>query len=73
MKRYRSSIKETYQQVSETEFNEVNPYAVMIGSIRNEYPNAIINKAKTWCDVIGSLSIPFLTIWYDTGEANEGT
>lgn len=61
---YATSIKEIYQQVSEVEFNRINPYAEMVNMIKGKYPNAKIVKSYTEVGVLGSLQFPILIIKY---------
>jgi len=47
MDRYRGGYKETYEQVGEFEYNEVNPYAEIANAIRRQYPNAKMKRTTT--------------------------
>jgi len=66
MKRVYSSMKETYEQVSENEYNRINPYQRIRESILSKYPKAKILKSKTSIIVIGSLYIPTLQMSFET-------
>lgn len=68
MDRVYASIKETYRQVGELEFDRINPYVESIGYIRHKYPKATITSVKTITENFGSLQVPALIIKYSTNE-----
>lgn len=68
MKRVFTAIKDIYEQVGEEEYNRINPYARMIASIKNKYPNAKINRSSTTTIVFGGMLVPMLAIYFDTQE-----
>ena len=85
MNRYRAGYKETYEQIESTEedtieFNQLNPYAEMINSIKYEHKDAIINKVKTtfkWHCVpldesqprkVTWVQVPMLTVYYEVAD-----
>ena len=66
MERVFSSMKETYEQVSDYEYNRINPYAEARKVILNKYPDAKITSTKTEMIVVGSLYIPMLVTKFET-------
>ena len=66
MERVYSSMKELYEQVSEVEYNRINPYDKTRETILNKYPKAKILSTKTETIVIGSLYIPMLVMKFET-------
>ena len=61
------SIKETYEQIGEHEFNRINPYIQAIGRLRQNKPNAKVKKVKTVfdADLIPGELVPMLAVYYD--------
>ena len=58
-------VKETYHQVSETEYQAINPYIEGIGIVRQKYPDAKIVKFKTITDVFGAIQYPLLLVYFE--------
>jgi len=58
-------VKETYEQVGELEFTEINPYVQAIGKIREKYPDAKIRRTRTYTDVIGAVQFPVLEVYFE--------
>ncbi len=73
MRRYKEVIKETYEQVGEYEYNQVNPYAQAKLAILYKYPDAKITKMATDYIYLEDAPnehrlAPYLKIWFDTQE-----
>ena len=61
------SVKETYEQIGEYEFNRINPYIEAIGRLLHNKPNAKVKKVKTVfdADLIPGELVPMLWVYYD--------
>jgi len=60
-----ASIKETYSQISEDEYQAINPYVEAIGYLRTKKPNARVIKTKTVTEVVGGIQFPMLLTYYE--------
>ena len=63
--RVHQQIKETYEQIGDHEYNEINPYVHAVGFVRHKYPEAKIVKTKTVYDVLYGVQFPVLQVWFE--------
>ena len=63
-----TAIKEIYEQVSENEYNRINPYKRMKQAIKAKYPNAEIKSTETIIEPFGSVLVPVLIMRYEPCE-----
>lgn len=61
-------IKETYHEVGENEYQQINPYIEAIGIVRTKYPKAKIKRFKTQLDVLYGVQFPMLLTYFEVGE-----
>jgi len=83
MARVYTTVKETYEQVSEYEYNQINPYIQAIGAMRHKYGEIDVKWVKTIVEIIetgsskhdelkktsyGVLEVPTLQVGFEVVE-----
>ena len=68
MDRRMVGFKEKYEQVSEYEYNEINPYEVFRATIKQKYPDAKIKSTRTFIENFGALQVPMMVMFYEVPE-----
>ena len=59
------AIKETYEKVSDEEYNRINPYQRMRDNILSRHPNAKIKKTETVIEPFGKYLVPVMAMYYE--------
>lgn len=59
------AIKETYEKVSDEEYNRINPYDKFRTIIKGNHPDAKIIKTETVIEPFGRYLVPVMAMYYE--------